>query len=267
MPQTSTSPKTLKATFPKFFQGNFLIISRLIPKVSEESLKILSFRELPSTNDYLKEIPFEPYLGVVALSQTAGRGRRGRSWLSKGGKGLYFSLMFPPLERNLTLAGLAFGYGVYLTLSSLSPSFYLKWPNDVYIGGKKVAGVLPELIKDRLIVGVGINLLYTESELLGLSHPATSLLAQGINFDFWELTYSLYENLIKIFKDLEEDKFSPKLFEEACPLIGKEIKVIEGEKVYNALALGIDKEGALVVETRGGIKRLLCAEVSVREVR
>ncbi|WP_456419175.1 biotin--[acetyl-CoA-carboxylase] ligase, partial [Thermovibrio sp.] len=230
-------------------------------------LRVLYFEELPSTNDYLKTVPFEPFLGVVALSQTAGRGRRGRKWLSERGKGLYFSVLFPPLKRNLTLTGLAFGYAVYRTLTELSPSFYLKWPNDVYINGRKIAGILPELLKERLIVGVGINLLYTEKKLSNLTHRATSLFLEGIDFDYEKLVNSLHKNLVELYRKLERGEFSPALFEKACPLIGREITVIEGEKVYNALALGIDKEGALIVETESGIKRLFSAEVSVREVK
>ncbi len=230
-------------------------------------MRVLYFEELPSTNDYLKTVPFEPFLGVVALSQTAGRGRRGRKWLSERGKGLYFSVLFPPLKRNLTLTGLAFGYAVYKTLTELSPSFYLKWPNDVYINGRKIAGILPELLKERLIVGVGINLLYTEKKLSNLTHRATSLFLEGIDFDYEKLVNSLHKNLVELYRKLERGEFSPALFEKACPLIGREITVIEGEKVYNALALGIDKEGALIVETESGIKRLFSAEVSVREVK
>ncbi len=230
-------------------------------------MRVLYFEELPSTNDYLKTVPFEPFLGVVALSQTAGRGRRGRKWLSERGKGLYFSVLFPPLKRNLTLTGLAFGYAVYRTLTELSPSFYLKWPNDVYINGRKIAGILPELLKERLIVGVGINLLYTEKKLSNLTHRATSLFLEGIDFDYEKLVNSLHKNLVELYRKLERGEFSPALFEKACPLIGREITVIEGEKVYNALALGIDKEGALIVETESGIKRLFSAEVSVREVK
>ena len=230
-------------------------------------MRVLYFEELPSTNDYLKTVPFEPFLGVVALSQTAGRGRRGRKWLSERGKGLYFSVLFPPLKRNLTLTGLAFGYAVYRTLTELSPSFYLKWPNDVYINGRKIAGILPELLKERLIVGVGINLLYTEKEFSNLTHRATSLFLEGIDFDYEKLVNSLHKNLVELYRKLERGEFSPALFEKACPLIGREITVIEGEKVYNALALGIDKEGALIVETESGIKRLFSAEVSVREVK
>jgi len=230
-------------------------------------LKVLYFEELPSTNDYLKTAPFEPFLGVVALSQTAGRGRRGRAWLSKRGKGLYLSIMFPPLTKNLTLAGLAFGYATYLALKELSPSFYLKWPNDVYINGRKIAGVLPELLKDRLIVGVGVNLLYTKEELSTVAAPATSLLIEGIDFDYQALLHSLYTSLVKIYKALERGEFKVELFEKACPLIGREVRVIEGENVYNAHALGIDAEGGLIVETPRGVKRLLSAEVSLREVR
>jgi len=229
-------------------------------------VKVLEFEELPSTNDYLKELPFSPYLAVVALSQTRGRGRRGKSWLSKRGKGLYFSVMLPPLGSvSPTLASLAFGYAVYKGLSELSPRFYLKWPNDVYVKGKKVAGILPELLKDRLIVGVGVNLTYTKEELSGMDAPATSLLEEGILVERRKLLELLLLNIKEVDSMLRGLKFTPSLFERACPLIGKTVRIIEGEKVYNALALGIDRDGALIVEVEGKIKRLFSAQVSVRE--
>ncbi|WP_457681658.1 biotin--[acetyl-CoA-carboxylase] ligase [Thermovibrio sp.] len=230
-------------------------------------MKIEFLKEVDSTNLYLKRVKYEPFLAVVAKKQTKGRGRRGRSWLSEEEKGLYFSMMFPPLKKNLTLTGPAFGYGVLRTLRKLSKEFYLKWPNDVYIRGKKIAGILPELLKDRLIVGVGINLKYKEEELSILSVPATSLYAEGIDFREEELIRELYKNLTKIYEELSLGKFKVEKVEKVCPLIGKEVKVIEGEKVYNATALGIDRDGALIVETEGKVKRLFSAEVSIREVR
>ncbi len=229
-------------------------------------MELLFFEKLPSTNDYLKEVPFSPFLGVLTLEQTNGRGRRGKKWLSKRGKGLYLSVMFPPLKESLTLASLAFGYGVYRVLRELSPSFYLKWPNDVYSGGKKVSGILPESLKDRLIVGVGVNLSYTEEELSNLEVPATSLKLLGIEVELKELAEKVYSSLVAVYKELLQGSFSLSLFEKACPLIGKEVLVKERGKIYTALALGIDKDGALVVEVEGEVKRLFCAEVSVREV-
>ncbi len=229
-------------------------------------MKLLFFDKLSSTNDYLKEVPFSPFLGVVALEQTCGRGRRGKSWLSKRGKGLYLSVMFPPLKENLTLASLAFGYGVYRVLRELSPSFYLKWPNDIYFKGKKVSGVLPENLKDRLIVGVGVNLSYTQKELSHLEVPATSLKLLGIEVELKEFAKKVYSSLVSLYKELLNGSFSPSLFERACPLIGKEVLVNERGKIYTALALGVDRDGALVVETEGEVKRLFCGEVSLREV-
>jgi BirA family biotin operon repressor/biotin-[acetyl-CoA-carboxylase] ligase len=230
-------------------------------------LKVIFLDEVDSTNEYLKRVPFEPGLAVVARRQTSGKGRRGKQWMSQEGKGLYFSIMFPPLKKNLTLAGLAFGYGVLRSLLPFSGSFYLKWPNDIYLKGKKVAGVLPELLKERLIVGVGINLYYSREELSHLPTPATSLAAEGVEFDYHLLLSSLYHNLSCLYSDLTEGRFSVREFERYCPLIGSQVRVLEEGKVYNARALGIDREGALIVEGDFGLKRLFSGEVSVREVR
>ncbi|TCK06426.1 biotin--[acetyl-CoA-carboxylase] ligase [Phorcysia thermohydrogeniphila] len=228
-------------------------------------MELVFLEEVDSTNEYLKRIPFRSNLFVVARRQTGGKGRRGKSWLSLPDKGLYLSGLFEPLHpKKSSLAGLAFGVAVLRALQEFKDDFYLKWPNDVYVNGKKVAGILPENLSDRLIVGVGVNVSYTLQELQGLSHPATSLLVEGIRCDIGELALKVSQNLILYYEKLREGTFDVKEFESFCPMIGKEVTVLENGFCYTGKALGIDREGYLLLEKDGELKRLFSAEVSVR---
>ena len=228
-------------------------------------MELIVLEEVDSTNEYLKRVPFRKNLFVLARKQTGGKGRRGRSWLSLPDKGLYLSGMFEPLPlQKSLLASLAFGVAVLKALLRLNNGFYLKWPNDVYINGKKISGILSESLSDRLIVGVGVNISYTREELECLSHPATSLLAEGIPCEKEELVDRIVRNLIEYYRRLVEGTFDLAEFETFCPMIGKEVTVLENGCCYRGVALGIDRDGCLIVEKDGKIKRLISAEVSVR---
>ncbi len=229
-------------------------------------MELLLLEEVDSTNEYLKRVEFRDGFGVTARLQTGGKGRRGRSWLSLKDKGIYLSVMFSPLSSQIvSLSSLAFGVAVCNTLRELDARFYLKWPNDIYINGKKVSGILPENLSDRLIVGIGVNLTYTEEELRGFNPPATSLFLEGISFRRGQLIEKLWKNVNNYYARLKRGEFSVKEFEELCPMIGKRITVIQNGETFSAIALGVDREGALIVEREGKIYRLLSAEVSVRE--
>ncbi len=232
----------------------------------EIKLKVEILEEVDSTNEYLKRIPPNYGLAVIAKRQLSGKGRRGKRWLSPYGKGLYLSVMFPTLDPvKAPLSSLAFGVATVKVLLSLSDRFYLKWPNDIYIEGKKVGGILPELLPDRLIIGTGINLEHTADELFNIEQPATSLKLEGIEFNKEELTYKLLESYLNYYGKLERGEFSVREFEEFCPMIGKEVTVIEETGSYCGKALGIDRNGCLIVETDSGIVRLFSGNVSVRE--
>lgn len=230
-------------------------------------MKLIFLEKVDSTNEYLKRVDFCHGLCVVAKKQTGGKGRRGKKWISEEEKGLYVSFMFSPINPKIaSLSSLAFGVAVINTLKGLDDRFYLKWPNDIYINGKKVSGILPELLSDRLIAGIGINLSYSEEELLSLDVPATSLLVEGISFDRQKLLEKLIFEVNRYYNKLSKGMFDVKEFEKSCPLIGKRVTVIEGNRRYTGRALGIDMDGCLVVESEmdGKIKRLFSADVSVR---
>ena len=126
--------------------------------------------EIGSTNDRAKERLSERSVGpelILADRQTAGRGRRGRTWSSNHAGGLWFSLTDPggDLAPLLPLvAGAAVARGVEACLHS-DQGMVLKWPNDVYAGGRKLAGVLCEAVDEQVVVGVGINVNQVSEDL------------------------------------------------------------------------------------------------------
>ncbi len=227
--------------------------------------RVIFLDEVNSTNDYLKRVPLEHGLCVVAESQTRGRGRRGKSWLSIRGKGLYLSILLkkPPL-RNLGTLSLSLGVAVVRALNELKNIFYLKWPNDIYANGKKVAGILPEVQRDRVVAGIGVNLYHTVEELSGIDQPSTSLLIEGINVERMDLIRRLTGSLDLYIDRVFKGRFEVDEYERLCPMIGKDVVVREGNGDYTGVCLGVDSEGCLIVDTGSSVKRLFSSEVSVR---
>ena len=135
---------------------------------------VIRFEKLPSTNTYIKEHAgeLEPYTAVTASFQSAGRGQRGNSWESEPGKNLLLSMLFVPPEHIVParqfLISQAVSTGMLYSLAKLlvkyeTPPVTVKWPNDIYIGDRRVAGILIENTISaeggiaRSIVGVGLN--------------------------------------------------------------------------------------------------------------
>jgi len=170
---------------------------------------------IDSTNEYLKTFVAagEPRM-VVAREQTAGKGRYSRQWHSPAGEGLYVSYLLYPewrVEQSPFLEILA-GLAVVGAIGRKAPSnlqIRLKRPNDIYISGKKVCGVLTETstLQDQIlwaIIGIGVNL-YQQEFPDDLSHKATSLEAQGLHVEhplvFCEV---LTEEIQRLYGELAE---------------------------------------------------------------
>src|SRR5262245_34905994 len=142
------------------------------------------FASLSSTNDYLKELVDAPeFTCVVADEQTAGRGRRERTWYSAPGDGLYLSILFFPRSDSffkLPLTALMAAIAVAETLIDRGVARVdIKWPNDVMVSERKVSGILAEAVSvgsesPRVVLGVGVNLNH-QSFPPELSETATSL--------------------------------------------------------------------------------------------
>lgn len=169
-------------------------------KVSMWNIEYLG--EVTSTNDTARGAGFGHGDVIVAESQTAGRGQRGNSWSSEEGRNLTFSVVLHPVflpaasqfllseAVSLAVADMLAGYGV---------AAQVKWPNDIYIGGRKTAGILIENdIKGgtlgRSIVGIGLNVNQTEFDP-SLPNPTSMKLAAGADFDRSEVLGRLLDAL------------------------------------------------------------------------
>lgn len=137
-------------------------------------MKTLFFKSLPSTQTYLKNLLKEDKnitsIAVVADIQTAGIGSRDNSWNSKEGNlFLSFSMKISELPKDLKIesASIYFSYLLKETLSELGSQVLVKWPNDLYLEDKKIAGMITNIVDDRLVCGVGINLV---SSPTGFAH-------------------------------------------------------------------------------------------------
>ncbi len=214
---------------------------------------------------------------VVALEQSGGKGRRGRSWVSERGAGVWMSLMIrpdilPECASMLTLvAAMAVEAGIR---QAAGIEGRIKWPNDVVLDGKKVCGILTEMSTEMesihyVVVGIGINVgarefpeeirdvatslcLYTGKDV------RRAVLAAAVT-DAWEIYYEKFLKTMDL--SLLAEEYNRNLVN-----IGREVRVMAPEGAYSGISHGINDRGELLVETEGKIKNVISGEVSVRGI-
>ena len=239
------------------------------------------FEELDSTNKKIDELArdgAEHGTVIVADKQTAGKGRRGRTWESPAGTNLYFSILLrPEIEvEKAPMLTLIMAYSVAKVLQEewrLETS--IKWPNDLVISGKKICGILTEMVLDgsqigHVVVGTGINVNVTEFPE-ELSDKATSLyLESKVIFDRKKLLNEVLKEFWKQynnFLEVQDLSFMKEAYNEILVNRGKEVLVLEPGNEYQAVAHGINDVGELLVEKNDGSKAAVYAgEVSVRGI-
>ena len=212
-------------------------------------MKFLKFNEIDSTNNYMKEnvSSFENYDIVSAKVQTAGRGRRGNSWLSPEGMALFSFLLRP--ERSLTMieaTKLPFIAGIS-TLNALKKikdgTYSFKWTNDVFFNSKKLCGILIERVKDDFVVGIGINVANKIPE--DIKNIAISL----------ESDYDIDKLILKVVEEINANNF----------LKDKKIRVHIGEQIFEGIAKNIAEDGRLEIEMNGEIKLFSVGEITIEK--
>jgi len=234
------------------------------------------FRELPSTNTYLKEHPelLETSGQVVGTSyQTAGRGRMGRSYWSSPGKNLTFSLVIHPEcpQAQLPLYALWVGIAVARSLEAFGTAPRLKWPNDVLIGNRKVCGILAESVwaeqarRSALILGIGINVLghphEFPAELRGL---ITTVEASGGEVTPETLLPQVLRAFAGVDGEFREIGAAPLRDEwlRRSRMLGQSVRVQQQGGWKTGKVAGIGPEGALLLEVgRGGVVSHLSGDV------
>jgi BirA family biotin operon repressor/biotin-[acetyl-CoA-carboxylase] ligase len=238
------------------------------------------YRILPSTNLLAKDMARrgapEGTL-VVTEEQSKGQGRRGRSWFSPGKQGLLFSVILRPplspvLAPHLTLLA---AVAVAETLREhLGVPAAIKWPNDIYLGGRKLAGILTELNAEAkkihfAVLGVGINVNTPPGEFpISLRERVTSLQAER-NCRVERIPL-LQEILLKLEQYYmlylqQEPEFILEKWREMALYLGETVLIITPKGNFSGRAVDIDQDGALLVEKAAGqVQRVLAGDVSLR---
>ena len=226
------------------------------------------FAEVPSTSDValtLAERGASEGQLVIANAQSAGRGRHGRAWASPAGAGLYLSAVLRPLLHAVPLltiaAGLAVAEGIEAA-TGLSPR--LKWPNDIYIGDRKLAGMLAEAGADFVILGIGINVL-PAAYPPEIAARATSLEGElGRPVDRGLLRAECLASLAARYDALQRGAAKAILDawrQRAASTLGRTVRWDAAGLAREGVAENIDATGALIVRTSSGPVRLISGEV------
>ncbi len=243
--------------------------------------EILFFPEVDSTNQRARDYSLEGAregLVILAESQSKGKGRLGRPWQSPRGVNLYASIIlrppFPPAgaQQITLLAGVA---GANALARATGLDACIKWPNDIFIHGKKVAGILSEMeaagTETRFIIlGLGVNVNWRKEDIPpDLQETATSLRAEaGKEFSRAKVAAELFEELEKEYALFLKERFSPRLRDEWNRLSWinqKWATLTVMDKKYEGRVLGLDTDGALLlVNQEGKIQRFIAGDVSLR---
>ena len=224
--------------------------------------RLLFFQEIPSTMDEaarLAEAGAEEGTVVVAESQTAGRGRQGRNWISRGGN-LYLSVIVRPTIRVLPLISMLAGVASARSISKVTGLHpRLKWPNDVMLNGKKTGGILVESVVHGdqtvyAVLGIGINIgLDTQSaeEIAGI---ATSLNAEaGRSVAPEDVLRQILHDLDSLYVRAAHGGDSPASeWTALLETLGQRVEARWGNEVYSGLAEGVDQLGNLQLRLEDG---------------
>ncbi len=247
--------------------------SRLVQSIDN---RCFYFDEIASTNAFMLSHTTELKNGDVCVAeyQSAGRGRRGRTWVSPYGHHLYFSLFWTFPQGMAQAMGLSLV--VACTLVEVLKSFGVenigvKWPNDIYLDNKKLAGILIEMSGQadsqcQLIIGVGVNMAMSEEQGKGIDQPWSDLSDLVDMPDKTALVIELQKQLKRDTQLFEREGLAAfKARWQAADLFyGREIRLLMGEKSVEGICRGVDEQGAVLLETADGVQAFIGGEISLR---
>jgi BirA family transcriptional regulator, biotin operon repressor / biotin---[acetyl-CoA-carboxylase] ligase len=237
------------------------------------------FQETTSTNDVVEKLARDKVKeGVVvfAESQTKGRGRLGRTWISPSHKGLWFSVLLRPELRPQEATQLTVASATALRRAieaNTGVRAKIKWPNDILIGGKKVAGILTELTAEldrvkHIILGIGVDVNLNATEF----PPDLRKIATSLKIEFGK-AISRAGLAVAILRELDHDyarvcagKFEAIAdeWEEHSGTIGQPVTIQVGERRIHGRAESLDDDGALLLRTEHGrLERVTGGDVTM----
>lgn len=255
-----------------------LTLEKLTAYLTVSTLPLRLCWRLPSTNAAATELALEfpeTEFVIISESQTEGRGRRGKQWLSPFGGDLYMSYKAPFEGGAKSFQGLSLvvGVAVITALKKITNAegLSLKWPNDLYYQGRKFGGILVEMTGDingkcDAIIGIGINATFQSAEQTGQEVASIlEFLPKKTDRNFWvaELINEL-SNTLKKFRQVGLTPFIES-WSNYDFLNGQPVTVFLGETAIQGLAVGISATGALEVRTAQGLQNFYAGDVSVRK--
>lgn len=243
--------------------------------------EVLYFDTIDSTNTKAQELAEKGYQSgtlVVADKQESGKGRRGRSWVSPSGTGIFMTLMIKPdiNPNNASMLTLVAALAVAKAITSVTgEEALIKWPNDIVVNGKKVCGILTEMNAqfdyiNHIVVGIGINV-HNESFPEEISQMASSLMieAGGKRFHRAQIiaeTMAYFEQYYDTFLKTQDLSALVREYDKLLVNRNKSVRVLDPKEPFDGKAMGITPKGELIVDTWESRKLVSSGEVSVRGI-
>ncbi|MBI1842324.1 MAG: biotin--[acetyl-CoA-carboxylase] ligase, partial [Verrucomicrobia bacterium] len=262
---------------PDVLHGDDLVARLSHPRIIGREVRV--FKETTSTNDVVEKMAADGVaegVVVIAESQTRGRGRLSRRWESSAGQGLWFSTLIRPAMPPQAATRITIAAAVSIVRAVRGATGIqadIKWPNDVQVRGRKLAGILTELSAelDRiryLVLGVGVNLNQEARDFPPeVAKLATSLAIEtGAPVDRAAITARILEELERDYARIRGGDFESLAneWESRCTTLGKQVRIQIGDRLVQGRAESLDAEGALLV--RGGygnLERIVGGDVTV----
>ncbi|WP_392566775.1 bifunctional biotin--[acetyl-CoA-carboxylase] ligase/biotin operon repressor BirA [Utexia brackfieldae] len=227
---------------------------------------------IDSTNQYLLDRINQLDSGAVCVAeyQENGRGRRGRQWFSPFGANLYLSMYWRFEQGPAAAMGLSLAVGIVIAkvLSAISgKNVRVKWPNDLYLDDKKLAGILVEMIgrtgdSAHVVIGAGINLAmhYPDQQVVNQQWANLGVINRN------ELVGMLMCSMKDMLVEFEQNGLAHFMrdWQRLDNFLDRPVKLLIGDQVINGIARGIDERGALLLEQHGELKAFIGGEISLR---
>ncbi len=257
---------------------------RMLPELITHGLdtrllgqSVVSYEDIPSTNNEAKVLAAQGAdegTVVVSEAQSTGKGRLERSFFCPAG-GLWFSVILRPdfLPSEAPKCTLLAAIAVARAMRDLGLEAGIKWPNDIYCQGKKLTGILTEMSAEMdrinyLVVGIGINAnIPQESFPEDIQDKAGSMSALlGKDIDRISFLQSILRYMEELYVDVLKNGFAGMLdqWRKYSITLGQEINVLGVKETFAGVAEDIDQDGALLVRTEEGLRRVLAGDVSIR---
>lgn len=244
-------------------------------KTSYMGQEVYYFESIDSTNIYANTIANQAPEGAVVVSkkQTQGKGRSGKIWVSDYDQGIYFSTILKPsipISRASFLTQVA-GAALATSLEKLGVACQIKWPNDLVLNGRKIAGILTEMRAEieslsYIVVGIGVNIgpkTFEES----ITTVATSLANEGYQIRDLDLLRTFFIDFEDLYEDFKKRDYTRILgiLKYKSAVLGKEIYLIRDGQKDKVFAENIDEYGNLIVRNKlGFLEEVFTGEISIR---